>query len=117
MPFLTDQADEQDEPHRRRDVQVGAGEPQQHQPAAERQRRRQQDQQRRQPGAELGDEDHEHEEAGEREHEEQLPERRRLVCVLAADFVGVADRQRQPGEPRADLVDGAAEIALLEARR
>ena len=45
---LHDEADEQDEAHRRRDVQVGAGEQQQQQRAAERQRRGEQDQDRRQ---------------------------------------------------------------------
>ena len=53
---LHDQADEQNQAHRRRDVQVGAGEPQQQQRAAERERRREQDQDRRHPRPELDDE-------------------------------------------------------------
>ena len=111
---LHDEADEQDEPHRRRDVQVGAGQPQQQQRAAERERRREQDQDRRQPRPELDDEDHEHQHDRQREDHQQLAERLRLRLILPADLVGVADRQLERVEVRADLGDRASEIAPFE---
>ena len=48
---LHHEPDQQDEPHRRRDVQVGAGQQQQRERAGERQRRGEQDQHRRKKAA------------------------------------------------------------------
>ena len=115
---LHHQADQQDQPHRRRDVQVGAGEQQQQQRAAERQRRGQQDQQS--PAVNARNWITQDREAPARrasaEHHQQLAERLPLRLVLPADLVACS---RPAASARAsfalDLGDRAAEVAPLEA--
>ena len=72
---LDDQSDEQYESHRRRDVQVRAGQQQQQKAPAERQWRREQDQHRGSESTELHDENDENERRGDAEHRQQFAER------------------------------------------
>ena len=72
---LDHEADEQNDPHRRRDVQIGAGQHQQQQGPAERQGCREQNQHSRYPGAELDHENREDEYRRDAEDHQQLAER------------------------------------------
>ena len=114
---LDHEADEENQSHRRRDVQVGTGQQQQQERAAERERRRQQDQNRRDPRPELDHQDREDEDDGQGEHHQQLAERLLLRLVLPANLVRVADWQRELVEIRPNLGNRASHVAPLEPCR
>ena len=95
MPFLTTRPTSRMRPIADETLRSVPVSQQQQQRAAERQRRRQQDQQRRQPGAELDDEDRRTPAARRARTPAAARGTPPLRLVLAADLVGVADRQRQ----------------------
>jgi hypothetical protein len=69
---------------------------------------------RRREAAKLRDEEAEHEQQGDRQNHQQRLKRFLLRFVLAADFVGVSDRQPLGCEHAFDVGDDAAHVAVLE---
>ena len=107
-------ADQKNQAHRGRHVQIGAGENQERERAAQRQRRGNQNQRRGDERAELHDEHRKHQKGADAKHHQQLAKRLPLRFVLTADFVGIADRQRQLRQRGSNISHCAAQIAALE---
>ena len=116
MPFFTIRPDEQDQAHRRRDVQLRPRREQQREGAAERQRRGHEDQGGRREAAELHDEHEEDQRGRAAEDEQQLAERAALRFVLPADLERVAKRQLHARERPFQLRHRSPEVTVLEAR-
>ena len=114
---LHDQPDQQDQPHRGRDVEVGASGHQQQQGAAEGQRSGGQDQRGRGELTELDQQDGEDQHAGHAKHDQQFAKRLPLRGILPAHLERIANRQLGVVEQRPNFVDAASQVAILEPGR
>ena len=114
MPFFTTRPTSRIRPHRRGDVQVHTGQPEHQERARERERRGQHNQRGWQPRLKVDDQNGKNQNDRQRENHQQLAERLSLRIVLSANLVGIADRQLELFDLRANLCDRAAEIAISE---
>ena len=116
MAFSPTMPDHHDPAHEARDVERHPGQQERAEDAREHGDGDDGGHEGRAPVAELEEQDDRDEQQAAEQDEEQLPERVLLLLVEAAERDAHAGRKAQPArELAADLLDGAAEIAPLEA--